>query len=248
MVVEVGNGLSASFVRPITEVEQPRRPQAGRDEEAVKYGDVFNVSGELASKTVAPRDAAMMQSAETTVLGQTQKGGPAATMQSAATQNERAGVVGHVDASDAAEDRGVSVTETDVPGYRIVTESVAGQVVGQYVQPTPAMQAAVVSAITIGEALEATAKTAGDKPVDQSDAAAIQAAEVRATGSNVITPGGLAATAQSAASFNAAIERDENKIKLRDILTDATSKLPADKAATRRAGRRGSGERGLWHR
>lgn len=81
------------------------------------------------------------------------------------------------------------------------------------------MQAAVVSAITIGEALEATARTAGEKPVDQSDAAAIQAAEVRATGSNVITPGGLAATAQSAASFNAAIERDENKIKLRDILT-----------------------------
>lgn len=77
----------------------------------------------------------------------------------------------------------------------------------------------MVSAITIGEALEATARTAGDKPVDQSDAAAIQAAEVRATGSNIITPGGLAATAQSAASFNAAIERDENKIKLRDVLT-----------------------------
>ena len=108
--------------------EQPRRPQAGRDQDAVKYGDVFNVSGELASKTVAPRDAAMMQSAETTVLGQTQKGGPAATMQSAATQNERAGVVGHVDVSDAAGDRGVTVMETDMPGYCIVTESVAGQV------------------------------------------------------------------------------------------------------------------------
>ncbi|GMN46704.1 hypothetical protein TIFTF001_015885 [Ficus carica] len=212
--------------------EQPRRPQAGRDQDAVKYGDVFNVSGELASKTVAPRDAAMMQSAETTVLGQTQKGGPAATMQYAATQNERAGVVGHVDVSDAAGDRGVTVMETDMPGYRIVTESVAGQVVGQYVQPT-LVEAAVVSAITIGEALEATARTAGDKPVDQSDAAAIQAAEVRATGSTIITPGGLAATAQSAASFNAAIERDENKIKLRDVLTDATTKLPADKAATR---------------
>lgn len=36
-------------------------------------------------------------------------------------------------------------------------------------------------AITIGQAPEATALTAGDKPVDQSDAAAIQAAEVRAT-------------------------------------------------------------------
>lgn len=76
-----------------------------------------------------------------------------------------------------------------------------------------------MSAITIGEALEATAQTVGDKPVEQSDAAAIQAAEVRATGCNVITPGGLAATAQSAASLNAGIDKDENKIKLRDVLT-----------------------------
>ncbi|POO02159.1 Seed maturation protein [Trema orientale] len=154
-------------------------------------------------------------------------------MQSAAAQNERAGVVGHVDVSDVAAVEGVTVTETDVPGYRIVTESVGGQVVGQYIQPTPTAQAMVVSAITIGEALEATVKTAGDKPVDHSDAAAIQAAEVRATGINVITPGGLAATAQSAASFNAGIDKDENKIKLRDVLTDATAKLPADKAVTR---------------
>lgn len=51
--------------------------------------------------------------------------------------------------------------------------------------------------LTIGEALEATVQTSGYKPVDRSAAAAIQAAEVRATGSNVITLGGLAATAQS---------------------------------------------------
>lgn len=88
----------------------------------------------------------------------------------------------------------------------------------QYVQPTPLQQGAAVSAITIGEALEATAQTLGDKPVDQSHAAAIQAAEVRATGSTLITPGGLAATAQSAASMNAGIDEDENKIKLRDVL------------------------------
>lgn len=75
------------------------------------------------------------------------------------------------------------------------------------------------NAITIGEALEATAKTAGDKPVDQSDAAAVQAAEVRATGSNVIIPGGLAATAQSAAAHNATLDRDEEKIKLNQVLT-----------------------------
>uniref|UniRef100_A0A7N0TJJ1 SMP domain-containing protein n=1 Tax=Kalanchoe fedtschenkoi TaxID=63787 RepID=A0A7N0TJJ1_KALFE len=90
------------------------------------------------------------------------------------------------------------------------------------------------SGITIGEALEATAVTAGDKPVEWSDAAAIQAAEVRATGRTTIIAGGLAAAAQSAATMNARIANDESKTKLADILSDATSKLPTDKPATRR--------------
>lgn len=84
---------------------------------------------------------------------------------------------------------------------------------------SPVVAAAEGSAITIGEALEAAAQTMGHKPVDQSDAAAIQAAEVRATGSNEITPGGLAASAQSAAAHNEQVVRDEDKIKLCDILT-----------------------------
>lgn len=74
------------------------------------------------------------------------------------------------------------------------------------------------SAITIGEALEAAVQTAGNKPVDQSDAAAIQAAEVRASGTSVIAPGGIAASAQSAANHNATVDRDEEKIKLVDVL------------------------------
>lgn len=73
--------------------------------------------------------------------------------------------------------------------------------------------------VTIGEALEASAVSASDKPVDQSDAAAIQAAEVRATGNNEITPGGIGAEAQSAATLNARTMRDENKITLGDILS-----------------------------
>lgn len=79
----------------------------------------------------------------------------------------------------------------------------------------------VQAQITIREALEAAIATAGNKPVDQSDAAAIQAAEVRATGSNVIAPGGVGAAAQSAAAFNAGLglDRDEDKIKLADVLT-----------------------------
>lgn len=106
--------------------EQPRRPQAGQD--PIKYGDVLPVSGDLAQKPITPEDAAMMQSAESRVLGQTQPGGVAAVMQSAATRNEQAGIVGHKDVTDVAGDRGVTVTETQVPGRRIITESVGGQV------------------------------------------------------------------------------------------------------------------------
>lgn len=106
--------------------EQQRRPLS--NQEPIKYGDVFPVAGSLADKPVAPQDAALMQSAESTVLGQTQKGGAAATMQSAATRNERAGLVGHSDITNAAGDEGVTVAETDVPGRRVIIESVAGQV------------------------------------------------------------------------------------------------------------------------
>ncbi|XP_047959953.1 late embryogenesis abundant protein 47-like [Salvia hispanica] len=88
--------------------------------------------------------------------------------------------------------------------------------------------------ITIGEALEATALTAGHRPVDYSDAAAIQAAEVRATGRTNIVPGGVAAAAQSAATRNARLPNDEEKTKLGEILLDASSKLPSDKPVTRR--------------
>nr|KYP74423.1 hypothetical protein KK1_007101 [Cajanus cajan] len=88
--------------------------------------------------------------------------------------------------------------------------------------------------ITIGEALEATVLTAGKKAVEWSDAAAIQAAEVRATGRTNIVPGGVAAAAQSAATLNARATKEEEKTKLGDILAGATSKLPADRAATRR--------------
>lgn len=73
--------------------------------------------------------------------------------------------------------------------------------------------------ITIGEALEATALTAGHRPVDYSDAAAIQAAEVRATGRTNIVPGGVAAAAQSAATRNARLPNDEEKTKLGEILS-----------------------------
>ncbi|XP_018824934.1 late embryogenesis abundant protein D-34-like [Juglans regia] len=220
--------------------QQQQRPQ----HEPIKYGDVFPIEGELAGKTVAPRDAAMMQTAENEMLGHIQKGGAAATMQSAAMRNERAGFVGYNDVTDDAGDRGVSITETDLPGKRLIVESIAGQVVDQFSQRAPLAAATLFEegggggrgqgdAITIGEALEATVMTAGSKPVEQSDAAAIQA-EVRATGRTNVVPLGVAAAAQSAATLNARTTRDEDKTKLADVLANATSKLPTDEAVTRR--------------
>lgn len=214
--------------------------QEHHQKEPITYGDVFPVSGDLAHKPVSPQDAAMMQAAEATVFGQTHKGGTAAALQAAATINERAGLVRHQDLTETG-DQGVTVTATDLPGARVVTETIAGQVVGRYVEATPVLQPGVAGgvgdvsqqgAITIGEALEATARTAGNKPVERSDAAAIQAAEVRATGSNLLSPGGIAAQAQSAATLNTST-REEDKVRLNEVLTDATVKLPADKVATR---------------
>lgn len=75
------------------------------------------------------------------------------------------------------------------------------------------------TAVTIAEALEAAGLSAGDKLVDQGDAAAIQAAEMRATGLASVMPGWLAAEAQSAAAHNAGgTIRDEDKITLGLVL------------------------------
>ncbi|KAL5782623.1 hypothetical protein ACOSP7_007652 [Xanthoceras sorbifolium] len=221
----------------MSQEQQQRRPQQNEDQqqrsqgaqrEPIKYGDVFVVSGELANKPVAPRDAAMMQAAESTALGQTQRGGPADVMTCAAEINEQAGLVDRGYATDIAKDKGVTITGTEVPGARIVTESFAGHVVGQHVQVAAEQVAAVKQdKLFIGQALEATVETAGDKPVEYSDAAAVAEAEMRATGRNLIMQGGYAASAQSAAAYNTGMIRDDNKIKIRDVLAGASKSFPA---------------------
>lgn len=103
------------------------------------------------------------------------------------------------------------------------------QVVKEDANVSPVAGSKEGDTITIGEALEATALSeAGDKPVEKSDAAAIQAAEVRATGNSQIVPGGVAATAQSAATINSRTMDDANKTTLGDVLADASLKLPDD--------------------
>lgn len=209
--------------------EQPTR--AGQ-EQPIKYGDIFEVSDELGSLTITPKDASAMQAAESLALGGTPKGGPAAVMQSAADINQQHGVVGHDDATKVAKNEGVTVSIGHRDGRRIITETVGGEVVGQYVQPESGKKTPGGEAFTIGEALESAAISAGFKSVDQSDAAAIQAAESRASG-GVIKPGGVAAAAQSAADFNARTMNLEDKTRLSDVLSDATAKLEQDKIVTK---------------
>lgn len=104
--------------------EQARR----EEDEPVKYGDLFNVEGDLAHKTVAPVDATLMRAAEKALLGETPKDGAAAAMQSAAARNERLGFVSRNEVTEAAGDSGISITQTDVDGRRVISERVGGQV------------------------------------------------------------------------------------------------------------------------
>ena len=98
-------------------------------EQPIKYGDVFMVSEKIANKPIAPQDAAAMQSAESQVLGHSQRGGPASVMRSAAICNVEAGLVPPGSPSDVGKRQGVAVTETVIDGHRIVTQSIGDQVI-----------------------------------------------------------------------------------------------------------------------
>ncbi|XP_057722543.1 late embryogenesis abundant protein D-34-like [Arachis stenosperma] len=103
-------------------------------DEAIKYGEVFNVSGELARQPITPRDAATLQSVEGQILGETRKGGPAAMMESAAAKNQRASVVDRKDVTNIARNEGVTISKqkNERGNSSVVTETLGGQVVGQY--------------------------------------------------------------------------------------------------------------------
>lgn len=70
----------------------------------------------------------------------------------------------------------------------------------------------------------------GDKPVDHADAAAVVAAEMRATGLAGVVPGGVGAAALAAAESNA---QNEEKTSISDVLENASAVLPANKVVTR---------------
>ncbi|KAG0564876.1 hypothetical protein KC19_8G146900 [Ceratodon purpureus] len=195
----------------------------------VTYGNILGAKEKLGSDVVMPEDAALMQSAEARTFGQTQDGA-GSVMQAAAEENVKAGFVKKGDHSEVAEE-GVIAQEILVPGAEIDLEYVAGQPVMAHVTPTPTDSFFIApDAITIGDALEAAAVGAGDRPVEKSDARAIQSAVQRATGATP-TAGGLVAAAMSAADLNLRVPTAD-KTTLEDILMDASIDLEVDKVVT----------------
>jgi hypothetical protein len=98
------------------------------DQVAIRYGHVFAVTGDLADSSISPRDAAAMRSTEDSVPGvhgpEAVGGGFSAA--TAAEYNQALGAVAPGQASDAAAVHGITVTQTVVPGGRVVTEFVVG--------------------------------------------------------------------------------------------------------------------------
>ncbi|KAI4988587.1 hypothetical protein ZWY2020_030217 [Hordeum vulgare] len=132
------------------------------------------------------------------------------------------------------QDGDLRVTEAAEPhaGRRVVTATAGGQ----FTVPVPgAGVEEATDAVTIGEALQAAAQTsAGDRPVDLADAAAVQSAETRATGLGRVIPGGVAAAAQQAAETNMRPGlAEEDRVRLMDVLGNAAAVMPANKVATR---------------
>ncbi|GLU03544.1 hypothetical protein SLE2022_207370 [Rubroshorea leprosula] len=114
--------------------EQPRRTQ-----EPIRYWDVFNVVGDLASQPIAPQDAAAMQSAENQLLGKTQRG------RACSRDNS------NIAAGDGTPRVAISKVNND--GNVLVTEEIAGQVGAQYVKPeVPSRTPGAIDpdAVTIG--------------------------------------------------------------------------------------------------
>ncbi|XP_048625642.1 late embryogenesis abundant protein 47-like [Brassica napus] len=131
-----------------------------------------------------------------------------------------------------------------IPATEKSSEAAEGEVRKEKVVANP--PASEVT-ITIGEALDATVLTAGNKPVEWSDAAAIQAAEVRATGRTNIMPGGVAASAQSAATLNARANSEDDKTTLAVVLTQVTIRQTRHEEGRRGSDRCGDEERSSPH-
>ncbi|MCE0481044.1 hypothetical protein HAX54_038441 [Datura stramonium] len=136
--------------------------------------------------------------------GHISKGGPASVMQSAANQNERAGFITHQDVNAAA-NQGVSITDTDQTGNRMMTEPQwitvtlpqyrAAEVREPPVAPTLYLMALLLQ-------LDASSKLPSDKAVTRKDAEGVIGAELRNDPNLCTHPGGVAASIAAAARLN----------------------------------------------
>ncbi|RWW11730.1 hypothetical protein BHE74_00028723 [Ensete ventricosum] len=155
----------------------------------------------------------------------------------ARVQREEA-LAGHRDPGEP----GLVVTETDLPGQRLITTVSGGQV--KKSQPGSPFFCSMLAG-TAGEGVTRRflwvsggvairgAGAVGGEGGGRRDKAAVQAAEVRATGLGGPLPGGLGSAADAAAEANARVGDAAQRAKLGDVLADAAARLPADKAVTR---------------
>ncbi|KAG6400802.1 hypothetical protein SASPL_137645 [Salvia splendens] len=120
---------SLSLRSTTAETDQSEKPKKFA---SIKYGNVFDVSGELAAKDITPQDAAAVESAEKSMFGETQKSGMASVMKSVAELNEERGVVGHDDTTETIREGGTQITETTVVGHRVISKSIGRQFFGRF--------------------------------------------------------------------------------------------------------------------
>ena len=113
----VGKGVGSGVSMEGRQMEQMSKMSEDTSllKSPITYGDILGAQDSLGQDAVTPEDAALMQSAETRVFGQTQKEGAASVMQAAAEENVKADFVAKDDHSQVAEE-GVMAQEIQVPG------------------------------------------------------------------------------------------------------------------------------------
>jgi hypothetical protein len=165
----------------------PAQQQAAQHEKPVTYGDVFSgIPADLASEPIKPRDAALMQSAETVGLGQVVKGGPAAAMQSAAAHNVNAGLV---DVNSQTTTTPAQAQQQQEPQQQQQQQQQQGQ-----------LREREERAVTYGDVFSGVRGELASEPIKPKDASSMQ--RVETVGLGQVVKGGPAAAMQSAAAHN----------------------------------------------
>ncbi|PPS00362.1 hypothetical protein GOBAR_AA20294 [Gossypium barbadense] len=215
---------------------QPIKPQADQlsNQEGIKYGDVFDVTSGLASKTIAPRDVAIMLEAETEVLRKPLDTGANAVMYSAATANLRVGVVGPDESNEMVEREDVAVSKsTDAQGKLVVNEAIADHML--HLCPRLRLPPRVMLLIKVASPLEKLWRQQSSLLVTNR-LNKVMPLQYEWLKRGLLAAGtqhsGLGTRAQAAATFNDRTTYCHNKITISDIssmCTRSMEKLPTVK-------------------